>query len=1314
MPSRNNRTNNDELRGSIQTALQSFQSKALRKAAISLLNILGYSSDKTIEIPDSDPQAFLELLAEHNQDIEINKGKALFNDWLKADVLFQLTDEELSHRTRLFKDDAVNTNLLQSYLFFAIELKRRDYARGRLTAIARQLNRMFPMPVMVLIKHGDLLSIAVINRRLNKRDADKDVLGKVTIIRHISLTNPHRGHLDILQSFALSRLLKQTAINSFDTLHAAWEEIFNVELLNKRFYKELFNWYFWALPNVRFQDDMKPKRLTEGEEADYYEKLRATGLIRLLTRLIFCWFLKEKGLIPESLFDKQVLNGLLKNLDDDKPTYYQAILQNLFFATLNQRMGKDKKGKPYRKYAKDEGFQKNRNTYGVDNLYRYESLFKNPDAALKEFEDIPFLNGGLFDCLDRTNDNGKKIYVDGFSRNHKKRSNIPNRFFFGEGEVNIGAVTGEKRRGTEKASGLIHILSNYKFTIDENTPIDQEIALDPELLGKVFENLLASYNEETKTTARKQTGSFYTPRPIVDYMVDESLKAHLSTVLGRKHAMAEEDARTGLDILFTYTEKQHPFEEDEVDTLIRAIDNCKILDPACGSGAFPMGVLQKLVYILAKLDPDNARWKQTQLNKLDSVSMREELEHTFENNNDDYGRKLYLIENCLYGVDIQPIAIQISKLRFFISLICDQKTNQDKTHNHGVKPLPNLETKFVAANTLIGLGEDVQMDLFKGPKVVKIEEELQEVRHKYFAVQRRRQKLAIQKKDKELRERLANELMQASFADQETSRKLAQWNPYDPHIASDFFEPLWMFDRSIASGFDLVIGNPPYLRIQGIRQSAPEEADFYKKHYVSATGSFDLYVIFMERGLQLLKERGILNYINPDKWVNASFGKGIRSYAVANRNVHRLISFGAHQVFSASTYSSLVWMRTEPAQSIIYDKIEPPESRSVSLNEELEKLEFSHISYSRLSSDPWILTSGANTNVMSKLLEFDRVLGSALKMLVGLQTSKDTVYFLKEAKEYGDYYTALSSELGERIEIEKGLVKPLLLGDQVHRYENLQTSNLVVFPYNLPADAGEKGVLMSVSQVASDFPKGWEYLKRCESVLRLREQGYFDNNDWYQFGRKQGIDNGGIEKLLAPDISLGGNFSVDYTGEYYITTTLYGYFKEAGIGESYEYWLALLNSSVLWFYLKNSGSVLANGYFRYKPAYLKNFPIPSPNQQQEKTISKLATLILLANRNGNAEHKGALIVFLENIIDACIFELYFVDHMQECGLLFQSDIAALLEKYDPENNEAEQLKCLEHIYQTANAPDHPIRNRLLRLTTDSPDLLAVIKGNGTA
>ena len=211
-------------------------------------------------------------------------------------------------------------------------------------------------------------------------------------------------------------------------------------------------------------------------------------------------------------------------------------------------MGKDKSGQPYRAFAREEGFQKNRATYGVDTLYRYEEYFRDPTMALDHFADVPFLNGGLFECLDRIEDDtNKKLYLDGFSRNKKKRPTVPNRLFFAEEETaDLSDAYGEPRRRTEKVRGLLRILNSYKFTIVENTPIDQEIALDPELLGKVFENLLASYNEETKTTARKQTGSFYTPRPIVEYMVDESLKAHLTSAL-TKAGMSREDAVLALE-----------------------------------------------------------------------------------------------------------------------------------------------------------------------------------------------------------------------------------------------------------------------------------------------------------------------------------------------------------------------------------------------------------------------------------------------------------------------------------------------------------------------------------------------------------------------------------------------------------------------------------------------------------------------------------------------------------------------------------------------------------------------------------------------
>ncbi len=963
-----------ELLKQIETALSAFGTAPLPAAASELLRTLGYASDRTLPIGSVDA-----FCRQFDSAGRLDHPSALKAEWKSIHLLFQLTDQELSRQNPLFKDSTVQQGLFQSYVFFALELKGGDYARGKLTGLVRQLNRIFPMPVMVLIKHltdkQPVLSIAVINRRRHKLDAAKDVLEKATIIRDISLASPHRGHLDILFSLALSNLIhpQKKPIADFDTLHAAWEQIFNVELLNERFYRELANWYFWALPQVEFPADLEPDD----------EKRRATGLIRLLTRLIFCWFLKEKNLIPEKLFDPTDLAKLLLGFDPESETsstYYQAILQNLFFATLNQRMGKDGNGKPYRLFATDEGFAKNRATYDVNNLYRYEALFRDePDAALSHFADIPFLNGGLFECLDRTEDGtDKKRYLDGFSRNAKKRPHVPDRLFFDSGETaDLSTAYGDTKRKAEKVTGLITILNRYKFTIVENTPIDQEIALDPELLGKVFENLLASYNEETKTTARKQTGSFYTPRPIVDYMVDESLKAHLTRALVEKARMKEPDARAGLDLLFAYTEKAHAFTPAEVATLIAAIDALKILDPACGSGAFPMGVLHKLVYILGKLDPDNDRWKQTQLAKLDSAPMREELERAFADNNDDYGRKLYLIENCLYGVDIQPIAIQITKLRFFISLVCDQKTNRNKKDNHGIRPLPNLETKFVAADTLIGLPEMTQ-SLLVDPRVGLIEKEIESLYHSHFSEQRRDRKLANQRKVKSLRQELGRLLAESLMAPKK-AQHVAEWDPFDPQSSADFFDPHWMFGSSLANGFDVIIGNPPYKT--GLTD---QEKETWGRLYPEGKKKiFDIYNFFMVRGLQLCKKRAVFSFIVPPTWLNNKNSSALRKLLISNGLTK--LNYIADQVFQSAVVDSVVFFVT-PGNS--------PRAIQCFTTHDYSMEGFSNLSNSIVTADldeqAFLPSSAAQIEPVADRIFGDGhpKLGGITKIVFGIQTRK--------------------------------------------------------------------------------------------------------------------------------------------------------------------------------------------------------------------------------------------------------------------------------------------------------------------------------------
>ncbi len=269
-------------------------------------------------------------------------------------------------------------------------------------------------------------------------------------------------------------------------------EAFNVEPVTREFYIQLQHWYFWALDNVQFPKD--------AEEEPHGREI---AVIRLITRIMFIWFMRVRGLIPDELFDKKEIGELLLDTSPDGFTYYQAILQNLFFATLNTPQND-------RKFRDNKRFGKGYNSdFGNHNVYRYYDLIKNADLLESVFRNIPFLNGGLFECLDyKSKDKEERKYIDGFTSTKSQQPNVPNFLFFSESENADLSQFLNGQNNHYEVQGLIHLLNNYNFTIDENDPNDVEVALDPELLGSIFENLLASYNPETATSARKATGSF--------------------------------------------------------------------------------------------------------------------------------------------------------------------------------------------------------------------------------------------------------------------------------------------------------------------------------------------------------------------------------------------------------------------------------------------------------------------------------------------------------------------------------------------------------------------------------------------------------------------------------------------------------------------------------------------------------------------------------------------------------------------------------------------------------------------------------------
>ena len=589
--------------------------------------------------------------------------------------------------------------------------------------------------------------------------------------------------------------------------YANIRDAFSVEALTKQFYNDLFDWYTWALDPTSGVYFPNNPNTTEDDR----DKLD-TKMIRLITRLMFVWFIKQKkdangnGLVPEGLFDPKELKLYLKEFDPQSMTsgnYYQAILQNLFFATLNRPIKTVTYDKDGNEHVERRCFATNKDKPDVKSKYRYQELFKiNEDKILSLFEFIPFINGGLFECLDKnkTSDGVERAYFyDGFSRNDTivaghftKRAFIPNKLFF------------------DPEDGILSIFRRYNFTVEENSPSEQLVALDPELLGKVFENLLGVYNPETHRTARSASGSFYTPRTIVNYMIDCSLEAYLGNT---------EDVKMLFSDNFEYDESKRGF----YAAVIEKLKTVKVLDPACGSGAFPMGMLNRIVEILQNLHAEGSK----------------------------YDLKLAIMENCIFGGDIQTIAAQITKLRFFISLVCDCDKNDNPDDNFGIPNLPNLETHFVTCDSLVSLKKPQQYSLFE-QDVIALKEKLKQVRHEHFMAKTVYQKTKLRNRDKELRDELAQMLKSDNVIASEDATQMAAWNPYDQNAKSPFFDAEWMF--GIKDGFDIVIGNPPYKQIKKNIYSSQT----YPYSEGKDVGKQNLYKLFVEHSYnQAKKDTGI-------------------------------------------------------------------------------------------------------------------------------------------------------------------------------------------------------------------------------------------------------------------------------------------------------------------------------------------------------------------------------------------------------------------------------------------------------------------------
>ena len=1051
-----------------------------------------------------------------------------------------------------------------SLAVMAVELATTAATRTQLSTITRLINRQAKgMPVAVLFRYGNHIALANAERTQYKqtyREGEK--IGKVSILKDIDTLKPHRGHLRILEKLQIDKSIK-----TFKKLYAKWLGVFDTKILNKEFYKELFAWYKWAISEtsgIKYPND--PKAIKE-------ERQLEKQIIRLITRVLFVWFIKQKGLVPNHLFEETELQKILIDFQansSENGNYYNAILQNLFFATLNKEIT-------------ERAFAKEKNSRDVKTLYRYAEMFSiSEEKVIELFKPVPFLNGGLFECLDKDQGNdGKRYHLDGFSRNEntkeegnrfRQRTLIPNIFFF------------------EKDKGLFSILNKYYFTVEENTPEEVQVALDPELLGNVFENLLGAFNPETEKSARNESGSFYTPKEVVNYMVDESLKAYLKNHLPSFSSKLIEDLFEGQDLTADF---DNITKRKQVAECLRKV---KILDPACGSGAFPMGILNRMVYILEKLGADI--------------------------NETNYQLKRHLIEKCIYGVDIQTIATQISKLRFFISLILEQsETNTDPALNYGIQPLPNLETKFVTANTLIDIREkkvEVQGDLFES-SITTIKEELIKIREAHFEASSPYKKKVLREQDKILREKLIKKLQEFGEATPDNAKQFAEWDPYDQNALASFFDPEWMF--GISDGFDIVIGNPPYFSLTTDSPKKDENGNI-KKHntlyerqnYKTFARTGDIYSLFYEKGHQLLKQGGICNFITSNKWMRAGYGEVTRKFFIEHTNPLILIDFAGIKVFETATVdvNILLYVKEKSTFNTLACTIKDKELKKLSLyvRQHAQTTQFKN-------ADSWVILSDIEQRIKAKI----EAIGTPLKdwdinIYRGILTGFNDAFIIDGKKR---------AELIAQDPKSAEIIRPILRGRDIKRYgyEFADLYIITTFP-SLKIDIES---YPAVKQHLLSF--GYDRLKQTgEKGARKKT-----NNKWFETQDSISYWEDFYSQVLAwQRITKENQFCLTEKGMVILDSMAF----ISGI-EQYKYWLlALLNSKLIYAWVKWNVHEYGDTGFRLSNQYVQEIPIVFLDKDLERTIITLL--------NEKQYHKIDIIIY--KLYDLSDEEVDFIENIQ--------------------------------------------------------------------
>lgn len=571
----------------------------------------------------------------------------------------------------------------------------------------------------------------------------------------------------------------------------------------------------------------------------------------------------------------------------------------------------------------------------------------------------------------------------------------------------------------------------------------------------------------------------------------------------------------------------------------KQIEKLTVLDPACGSGSFLIGAYQFLLdwYHQHYTTHDPESHAIGKNPKLFSTSGGWALTTT--------ERKRILLTH-IYGVDIDSQAVEVTKLSLLLKVLEGETAQTVQRELIHERVLPDLGDNIKCGNSLIA------SDFYAQPGLPEMDTE-SHLRINVF-----------------------------------------DWDGKDgfPEIMK-------------RGGFDAVIGNPPYLRIQGLQEHYGNQIDYFTQHYESAAKRFDIYMLFIEKGYQLLNGNGRLAYICPHKFVTGDYASNLRACLARQGSVERLLSFGQNLVFAnATTYTGILVLNRRKNSSLLYREVPPikPGELATLIRHSSIDAGFTSFEAKRLGEAPWALTGGASRGLLAKLHEMPTTLGELFsEVMVGVQAGIDEVHVVRRYSEVSSDVVDVWSERENRvIRVEPNSLKPLAMGDEVHRYMQVKPSHSCIYPYQM---VDGRTVILEEEVLRDSFPACFEYLDRHRSYLReIRVRQKTNPRYWYSCHRSKSMSVFEAERIVSPEISKGCNFTLGAPGMYH-NTQVYSYVPKPGRHEHLNFWLGLLNSKVLWWYLTQTGTVLRGGYFRFKTNYLRPFPLPVITHENKDDVA---------------------------------------------------------------------------------------------------------------